>query len=53
MGFPWPLVVTLGTAVGPIGLLANGRERQVAQIERQLEEKARRDERGLPPAEGD
>ncbi|KQT94552.1 hypothetical protein ASG49_06755 [Marmoricola sp. Leaf446] len=50
-GFPWPLFVTLGTAMGPIGVLANGRERQVGQIERQLEEKARREERGLPPAD--
>lgn len=50
MGFPWPLFVTLGTMMGPIGLLANGRERQVAEIERHLEQKARREERGLPPA---
>lgn len=50
-GFPWPVFVTLGTAMGPIGLLANGRERQVAQIERRLQEEARREERGLPPAD--
>lgn len=52
-GFPWPLFVTIGTVMGPIGVLASGRERQVAQVERELEEKARREERGLPPAEGD
>ena len=53
MGFPWPPFVTLGTMMGPIGLLANGRERQVAQVERQLEERTHREERGLPPAEAD
>lgn len=45
-GFPWPLFVTIGTAMGPIGVLANGKQRQVAQIQRELEEKEdRREER--------
>lgn len=44
--FPWPLFVTIGTAMGPIGVLANGKQRQVAQIQRELEEKEdRREER--------
>lgn len=45
-GFPWPVFVTIGTLMGPIGVLANGREKQVGQIQRELEEKeARREER--------
>lgn len=43
-GFPWPLFVTIGTMMGPIGVLANGREKQVGQIQRELEEKEERRE---------
>lgn len=49
-GFPWPLFVTLGTLVGPLGLFASGKDQLVGRIERELEEKARRGGRGLPPA---
>ncbi|GAB3997063.1 DUF1707 SHOCT-like domain-containing protein [Nocardioides marmoraquaticus] len=43
-GFPWPLFVTIGTAMGPVGVLANGREKQIGQIQRDLEEKEERRE---------
>lgn len=53
MGFPWPLFVTIGTAMGPLAVLANGRERQVAEIQAKLESKEqRREERRRRRLEG-
>lgn len=44
--FAWPIFVTIGTGMGLVGVLAHGKEHQVGQIQRQLEEKEeRRDER--------
>lgn len=50
-GFPWPLFVTLGTVLGPLNLVVSGKDQLVGRIERQLREKAQREERGLPPAD--
>lgn len=41
-GFPWPLFVTIGTAIGPLHMIMSGKAAQVAQIQQQLEDDERR-----------